>query len=174
MNNDNSPTGQQGYGRDPQSDRQTKEPTSQQGGQQSQDQQQARSPNSQNAQPIGGNDSNTGSGTTMSSGSSTGDISSGQASYGNSGETDTMSQSRNRSDEGQQADMGQAGGKGGSGFVGSSANDSGEYLQSSAGDRDFAEQGRGAIEDPSVDAAGADVETERSQGRESDIEGSSL
>ena len=201
MNTDDDKTTQQGYGQpanDPQSQQTQQQPQAQQG----------------NAQPIGGNDSSTGSGTPLSSGSSTGEANfeTGQAAYGNSGQADaeTMTQSQNSSDMGQQADMGQAanandtgegmplgtagggyggsgetqsGGQSGSGFVGSSSDNSGEYHQSSAGDQDFAEQGQGAMnqdlmgsddEDGDDYAGTTDIETERSQGRESDIEGSSL
>lgn len=186
MNTDNKDTGQQGYGRDQETDRQNQQPQGHQQGQQPQGQQQGQQfgqqaqqqPQGHNAQPIGGNDSNSGSGTTMSSGSSTGESDTGQASYGNSGQGDAMTQNQNRPDQGQEADLGQGAqsGEGGSGFVGSSTDNSSEYLQSGSDSQDFAEQGQGALdEDDDDDAIGTtDIETERSQGRESDIEGSSL
>lgn len=57
------------------------------------------------------------------------------------------------------------------GFTGES--DSGEYLQSTDGDQAFADQGQGAP--ASSDSSGeVDITTEKSQGRDSDVEGSSL
>jgi hypothetical protein len=107
----------------------------------------------------------------------------GQQGQSGTGQADLGSQSATtlagRSD---QQDMGQdqpgrtggAGGAGGQqsqgGFVASQDEDSGEYLQQGGSpESGFAEQGRGASND------GSDIErmSERSQNRESDIEGSS-
>jgi hypothetical protein len=157
MDDNNQQTGQQGYGQD-------EDPTRAQN--QQPDEQQ------RNAQPIGGNDSSSGSGTATTSGSSTGEAgasSTGQASYGNSGETDTL-QSQNGSDFGQESDMGQSTPQEQSGVIGSgnSSNDiggsgsstepadaSGDQLSNPAvttggqkdesGEQDFAFQGQGAL-----------------------------
>ena len=181
MNQDENQTGQQGYGQDPTSQQQ-QQPQAQQSQQQPQGQQ-------------GSNDFETG-----------------QASYGNSGQADALTQSQNSSDMGQDADMGQAAsgqgsGSQGSGFIGSgsSGNDMGSSSgqsegmplgtagggyggsadttggQSSSGmaqagssDQDFADQGQGAMnedlmgseQDDDDDLGTTDIETERSQGRE--------
>lgn len=73
----------------------------------------------------------------------------------------------------------QSGGQSGSGFVGSSSDTSSDYLQTQDDDdQDFADQGQGALQDDTMgqgeDPGTTDIEIERSQGRESDIEGSSL
>ena len=151
MDNNNQQTGQQGYG-------QNEDPT------RAQPREQER-----NAQPLGGNDSNSGSGTTMTSGSSTGDVAAtGQASYGNSGETDTMQgemAGQDRQNDGQSTGSSPDAGFIGSGETGNDMGSSGSDMQqqggfeagqsdmSSAGslaqdgelDQDFASQGQGAL-----------------------------
>ncbi len=156
MNQDENQTSQQGYGQDPTSkDLQEGQPQ----GRQQQQQPQA-------------------SGETAQQGGAA-DFSTGQASYGNSGQAELQTQSQNSSDMGQEADMGQSGGSQGSGFIGSAS--SGDDLGSSS-DQDFAEQGQGALNEDLMgsdqeeddDLGTTDIETERSQGREPDIEGSAL
>lgn len=112
------------------------------------------------------------------------DESTGQASYGNSGESDTGTISQNISDTGQEADLGQSddpklfsgsdddlGGSASSGQQGGESDASG--MRST--DQSFADQGQGAmLEDTKGSDGTTDIEVERSQGRESDIEGSSL
>lgn len=160
MNADERASGQQGYGQQsPQqsSDGATtaqQQPASQQ--QQQQQQQATMTGQDQEGSPVD----------------------TGQAAYGNSGETDTLSQ--NSSSLGQESDMGQAGG-GGALFSGS-GEDMGSAQGASAeqgSDRqDFADQGQGALNEDlmgsSDDGGTTDIEIERSQGRESDIKGSSL
>lgn len=138
------------------SDRESNEGRKTESGQQGQSGQETRT----SGQPIGGNESNTGTGTTLSQGftSAGGTGSAGAAGGGARGES-----------------AGDGGGMrgespGDGGFVGSQGEESGEYLQ----DRDpkqagFAEQGRGAPDE------GRDIERggERSANRDSDIEGSS-
>lgn len=69
--------------------------------------------------------------------------------------------------EGQQS--GQQPGESSGGFVGSQGQDSGEYLQKDGNpESGFAEQGQGASDQGDIER-----DTERSQNRESDIEGSS-
>ena len=99
-----------------------------------------------------------------------GPSSTGQASYGNSGQADTLSQ--NSSFEGQESDFGQAGGQGSEStlFKGSQDDTGG-----GASGQQFADQGQGAMNEDLMGADGTtDIEVERSQGRENDIEGSSL
>lgn len=152
--------------------------------------------------------------------------STGQASYGNSGETDADTLSQNSTSLGQDSDLGQSNQTGQAGQTGQSS-DSGLFSgsnddlgTSSAGtgrtgiegsiddpnlsdkdlggstgrsgidgsldeadqqtprDQDFADQGQGALNEDAMgsakDRGTTDIEAERSQGRESDIEGSSL
>lgn len=109
-----------------------------------------------------------------------GDMTTGQASYGNSGETDTLSQ--NSSSSGQESDMGQ-GGDGG--LFNSSQEDRGGSAPSQAAGQQpsssgqaSSEQGQDAQSEDLMgsddDSGTTDIEIERSQGRESDVEGSSL
>lgn len=96
-------------------------------------------------------------------GQSGGQSATGQASQ-EQGETSTLSQG-SQSEFGSSQDSGQSDG----GFVGSQDQDSGEYLQQGGNpESGFAEQGQGASD-------GGDIErgTERSENRDSDIEGSS-
>lgn len=100
----------------------------------------------------------------------------GQADLGTQGDT-TLAGRADQQDLGQDQPGSFAGGLSGrqsepqsEGFVGSEGQDSGEYLQQSGTPQSgFAEQGRGASNQ------GSDIErdTERSQDRDSDIEGSS-
>lgn len=142
-----------------------------------------------NAQPIGGNDSGSGTGTTMTSGSSTGDTESletGQASYGNSGETSASDN----------ADTGLAGDQSASGFIGanSSASDMGSasqgmtqtddaattssLKQDGSSQQDFAAQGQGAIDSETMmgkaqsdqDEGTDDIEVERGEDRGSNMQ----
>ena len=95
--------------------------------------------------------------------SSAGQSATGQASQDQGGDTATLGQS-------DQPDTGLGSQDQSGGFVGSQGQDSSEYLQSGGTPQaGFAEQGRGASNQP------GDIErdTERSQNRESDIEGSS-
>jgi hypothetical protein len=155
-----------------------------------------------------------------------GSASTGQASYGNSGETGTDTLSQNSSSFGQDSDLGQSNqtgqsqqsGQGSSnGLFSGSGNDMGtssagtgrlgiegsldgsnqsgndmggstgrsgtegsmsETGQQGSGDQNFADQGQGALNEDTMgsdqDRGTTDIEVERSQGRESDIEGSSL
>lgn len=103
----------------------------------------------------------------------------GQAAYGNSGGTGTMTEG---SSQGQEADLGQADrGESGAMFQGSEDDTGGsasgqasaeqsQDQQDSGSGQAFADQGQGA----SADEGTTDIEVERSQGRESDIEGKSL
>jgi len=172
MDDNKQQTGQQGFDRDQDLTR----------SQQSADQR-------SNAQPIGGNDSGSGTGTTMTSGSATGDTESmetGQASYGNSGET-TASEN---------ADMGLAGVQGASSFIGanSSAGDMGSasegmsqtddaattssLKQDGSSEQDFAAQGQGAIDSETMmgkaqsdqDEETDDIEVERGEDRGSNLQ----
>jgi hypothetical protein len=95
----------------------------------------------------------------------------GQADLGSQSDT-TLAGRSDQQDFGQDQ-PGRTGGAGGQqsqgGFVGSQDQDSGEYLQQSGSpESGFAEQGRGASNGSNIDGA-----SERSQNRESDIEGSS-
>lgn len=78
------------------------------------------------------------------------------------GDTSTLSQ-------GSQSEPGGSRPKGESGFVGSEGQDSGEYLQQGGNpESGFAEQGQGASDQGDIERDG-----ERSESRDSDIEGSS-
>ena len=91
--------------------------------------------------------------------SSTGQVSQDQ------GEISTLSEGR-ESEPGSSQETGQSGG----GFVGSQGQDSSEYLQQGGNpESGFAEQGRGA----SNQSGDIEREDERSENRDSDIEGSS-
>lgn len=102
----------------------------------------------------------------------------GQASYGNSGETDTIS--RQDSDLGQSADLGQSQQGGNSGLFSGAADDMGDSTSSEmtlGTDREqqFSQDGQGALDDQgrsSIDSS--DIDSERSERRSSDIEGSNL
>ena len=99
-------------------------------------------------QPIGGNDSATGTGTTLTQGADFG-----QGTTSNAGGTSVGSD---------QTSGGSSGVSGGQGFVGSQSDDSSAYLQdnekaseaSATGGTDFASQGRGAAEDSDQDGSG--------------------
>lgn len=149
MNADERSSGQQGYG---QQSPQQSQSQDQQTGRQNPDQQISGQQQGQQASAEQG-----------------GSMASGQASYGNSGDTGTLSQ--NSSDLGQQSDMGQSGQQQDSGLFSGSEDDMG-----SSGDQNFADQGQGALNEDRMgsDEGTTDIEIERSQGRESDIEGSSL
>ncbi|GAA4027013.1 hypothetical protein GCM10022281_02050 [Sphingomonas rosea] len=103
--------------------------------------------------------------------SSADDMATGQASYGNSGDTGTVDQQADNAPD--------SASQGGDRLFSGSSDDLGSsgQAQSSAnlgtdGAQDFAADGQGAsTEDPT---ATTDVESERSQRRDSDIEGSSL
>jgi hypothetical protein len=107
-----------------------------------------RPDDSTSGQPIGGNDSATGTGTTLTQG----------ADFGQ-GTTSTAGGSSVGTD---QTSGGSSGVSGGEGFVGSQSDDSGDYLQdnqpgssaAATGGTDFAEQGRGAAEDNDQEGAG--------------------
>lgn len=144
-----------------------------------------------------------------------GSASTGQASYGNSGETGAGTPSQNGDGVGRETDLSQSGqqesqsnnglfsgssndmgansaGTGRSGIEGSldgsnqSANDMGgttgrsgiEGSLSETDEQNFSDQGQGAMSEDAMsssrDRVTTDIETERSQGRETDIEGSSL
>nr|WP_314446470.1 hypothetical protein [uncultured Sphingomonas sp.] len=158
-----------------------------------------------------------------------GGTSTGQASYGNSGDTGSATLSQNSTSLGQESDIGQSGqgrdtglfsgsdddlgsstgrtgidgsmdqsgqsgtrpgsNEGGStgraGIEGSLDTQSDEGLstgqatgQQASGNQNFADQGQGAMSEDLLgsdrDSGTTDIEVERSQGRESDIEGSSL
>ena len=109
-------------------------------------------------QPIGGNDSSTGSGTTLSQGADFGRQSAtGQAQQNDgSGDTLTTDQSSESSSQSSQ------GGSQGEGFIGSQGSGSDDYLQdknpsgeNATGGSDFANQGRGAL-DEEEDESGED------------------
>lgn len=168
MDDTNQQTDQQGYG-------QNEDPTRAQG-QQPREQQ-------ANAQPLGGNDSNSGSGTTLTSGSSTGDadMATGQAAYGNSGQGDLMQDDEEAGLANDVAST-QNASQGSSGFIGSGGSDDDVGLSSSmsqqngSSSQDFASQGQGALDsetlagDPSRDDDDGtdDIEIERGQSRDQD------
>lgn len=161
----------------------------QQGYDRNQDMNKSQQPTAQqpNAQPIGGNDSGSGTGTTLSSGSSTGEMGAmetGQAAYGNSGETATTPGS----------EQGLADDQGSSGFIGSNSDEAdmgsasqgmsqnSEYSrpdaslqQDGSSEQDFAAQGQGAVdsetmmgdEPSSRDQGTDDLDAEREQSRDS-------
>jgi hypothetical protein len=150
MNADERNPGQQGYG------------------QQSPQQSQGQQANSQQQQQS----------ETMQQGQQADSMETGQASYGNSGEADLLSQ--NSSSMGQESDMGQSG-EGSSLFSGSEddmgGSSSGQAMsdQGSQSDQSSADQGQSALNEDLMGSDGiTDIEVERSQGRESDIEGNSL
>jgi hypothetical protein len=164
MNADERNPGQQGYGQ--QSPQQSQ-------GQQASGQQQKQPQQSE----------------TMNQGQQDGSMATGQASYGNSGEADLLSQ--NSSSQGQESDMGESGEQGGdsslfagsehdmgsSGQAGGGTGSTGQSAsqQGSGADQSFADQGQGALNEDLMGSDGTtDIEVERSQGRESDIEGNSL
>jgi hypothetical protein len=187
MNADERTPGQQGYGQQsPQQFQNQQQPASQQPSAQQQQQQ----PSGQQQGQVA----------PTSEGQEGGSMATGQASYGNSGEATTLSQ--NSSSFGQDSDLGQSdqsqqssegsdsslfrgsdddlgsagsGQAGGGGDVGGSGQIAG---QQGSGDQDFADQGQGALNEDLMgsddDGGTTDIEVERSQGRESDIEGSSL
>jgi len=112
-------------------------------------------------QPIGGNDSNTGSGTTLTHGADfEGQSSSGQTqTSGNFGQG-TTSSAGGSSVGSDQTSGGSSGLSGGEGFIGSQGSGSDDYLQERDGSNspssseatdgsDFAKQGRGALDDES-------------------------
>ncbi|GAA4005108.1 hypothetical protein [Sphingomonas humi] len=117
-----------------------------------------------------------------------GGMSTGQASYGNSGETGTDTLSQDSSSLGQESDLGQTNQSADnrqdgdrSLFRGSDKDmgSTGETDRQDTTGQDFADQGQGALNEDLMGsdedtARNTDIETERSQGRESDIEGSSL
>jgi hypothetical protein len=98
-------------------------------------------------QPIGGNDSATGTGTTLTQGADFG-----QGTTSNAGGSSVGTD---------QTSGGSSGVSGGQGFVGSQGDDSSDYLQdnnkasdaSATGGTDFASQGRGAAEDSDQDGS---------------------
>jgi hypothetical protein len=102
----------------------------------------------------------------------------GQASYGNSGETDTIS--RQDSDLGQSADLGQSQQDGNSGLFSGSADDLGDSTSSEMNldtqpEQQFSPDGQGALDEQGRSPMGStDIESERSERRDSDIKGSSL
>ena len=109
-------------------------------------------------QPIGGNGSSTGSGTTLSQGADFGgQCATGQAQQSDgSGDTLTTDQSSESPSQSSQ------GGSQGEGFIGSQGSGSDDYLQNknpsgenAAGGSDFANQGRGAL-DEEEDESGDD------------------
>jgi hypothetical protein len=165
MDDNNQQTGQQGYG-------QNEDPTKSQS--------QQPSTHERNAQPIGGNDSGGGTGTTMTSGSSTADAGAdvadtGQASYGNSGQAGAA-QGLDRQNGQPGGDQGTSGGFIGSGASGNDMGSSGPsdmqsasselddlsssdtsltsslQQQDGSAEQDFAEQGQGALDDTSMNS----------------------
>lgn len=169
MNADERTPGQQGYGQQTSQEADGQRARDQQGNQQPTGQQQQQQPTDQGQGQDGGA------------------MSTGQASYGNSGETDELSQ--NSSSLGQENDMGQdRGDQGGQRLFSGSDDDLGgagsDGMPSALGgggyggsgqttggdDQDFASDGQGALDDNDGDGT-TDIEIERSQGRESDVEG---
>jgi len=114
--------------------------------------QSTRQTDGMSGQPIGGNDSNTGSGTTLSQGAEFGGQSSTGQAQSSGGGSDTMTSDENP--------RGQSGSQG-EGFIGSQGSGSDDYLQddqrssgtSSAasekatGGSDFANEGRGVLDE---------------------------
>jgi hypothetical protein len=141
MNADERSSGQQGYGQ--QSPQEDQSRTAQRGEQ---------SPTSSERESDGGSPAT------------------GQASYGNSGDTgelssgDTGELSQQRSDFGQEADLGGDGSQN-SPLFGGSADDTAGHAEQGSADRS---------EELDGSQGTTDIEIERSQGRENDIEGRSL
>jgi hypothetical protein len=103
-------------------------------------------------QPIGGNDSNTGSGTTLTAGytpprDNRSDAELGQGTTSNAGGSSVGTD---------QTSGGSSGVSGGEGFIGSKGGNSDEYLQekSSPEDADFAKRGRGALDEDGDESGG--------------------
>jgi hypothetical protein len=153
MNADERNPGQQGYG------------------QQSPQQSQGQQANSQQQQQS----------ETMQQGQQADSMETGQASYGNSGEADLLSQ--NSSSMGQESDLGQSGGQSSDNSLFSGSEDdmggssSGQSMsdQGIQSDQISADQGQSALNEDLMGSDGiTDIEVERSQGRESDVEGNSL
>lgn len=110
-----------------------------------------------------------------------GGMSTGQAAYGNSGEADVLSQ--DSSSMGKHNDAGQSASQGSNNSLfsgskddmGGSASSPSMNQQGSQSDQDFADQGQGALNEDLMGSDGTtDIEVERSQGRESDVEGKGL
>ena len=94
-------------------------------------------------QPIGGNDSNTGSGTTLSQGADFG----GQSSSGQTaGRPRAAKRCTTDRQSGSRARPARAKSSSGEGFIGSQGSGSDEYLREGGGS-DFARQGRGALDE---------------------------
>lgn len=126
----------------------------------------------------------------MSQDQDDGGASTGQAAYGNSGETDTLGQ--NSSSQGQESDLGQSGSPtsentmfGGpdsdmgnqqspeaSGGFGQNQQDPAQ--RPADGSQNFAEDGQGAMDGNPVTSESDDDEVERAQGRESGFESNNL
>lgn len=123
MNADERSTGQEGYGR------------------QDLEQSSSRQPAAQSQQPD-----------TMNQGRQSGAPATGQASYGNSGETDL---SQDDSSLGQEADLGQSGGTTGKDSLISGSD-------SDTDEQDFASQGQGALEQHPETIGTDDIAVERS------------
>jgi hypothetical protein len=97
-----------------------------------------------------------------------------QSEFGQQGQaTSVADRTGQQAEMGQQGEAGQKGetGQQGSGFVGSQGENSDEYLQEGSTGQDFAEQGRGALDE--TDSGDIEGGGERSENRSSDIEGSS-
>ncbi len=116
--------------------------------------------------------------------STQGRVSTGQASYGNSGQSSSETLSQNDSDLGRKTDLGQSGDRklfsasdddlGSSAAAGDQGINS-DPSQMRSDDQSFEDQGQGALSEDTMGSDGTtDFGTERSLGRESDIEGSSL
>ena len=137
--------------------------TDQQGQQQPGQQQQGQE--TMSGQPIGGNDSNSGSGTPLSQGADVGGQSSGEQTSSSgqasqSGDTETLSGQQDTSGSGGSSG-GTGGSSGGEGFIGSQGTDSDEYVQDNATGQsgsdesdktDFADQGQGATDEQDEDS----------------------
>jgi hypothetical protein len=118
-----------------------------------------------------------------------GSVSTGQASYGNSGETGAGMPGQGLDQETNLGQMNPADQQSGNGLFSGSGNDMGssstangssdvEDTLNKADEQDFADQGQGALSDDAMassqERGTTDLETERSQGRPTDTEGSSL
>ena len=160
MSDENQQTGQQGYGQD-------QDPTKQQ--------KQQQPPLDQQQNPeLGQTRQDQGTPSTSSEGGSVGGQSStGQASYGNSGQTDQMTDTEHSPSFGQEPDI-DSSNQDSSSFIGSqgSSDDIGAASQQDTDEQDEGSKTDNMSDD--VSSGTTDIEIERSQGRESDIEGSSL
>lgn len=123
-------------------------------------------------QPIGGNDSSTGSGTTLTQGADFGGQSaSGQAQPGGSGNSETLTADQGSNAGSGTTTGGSSGGSSGEGFIGAHGSGSDDDLQdggsprsggnassaNATGGSDFADQGQGALDDEDDSDSGSAV-----------------